>query len=158
MVKRHVWSIILLVAVLAPILLTCAAQPIIAKRTEVPTTEIGLAKGNKVYVISYYVCDNDTAWIDSEHLSCVTDGINSHFPVTDTGYSITVLSTENRELFKANLGISFRICWDGTNEKGELIGGSEFVEGCLFKASGVPYFENMNKIVVMHPICQAETN
>lgn len=96
----------------------------------------------KIFFVSFKIFKNDT--VIFEELS-LKEGIASHFPSTDTGYYVEILSEKNETLFKANLGISFIVTIFTTEIPSKTIE----IEENLVEVS-LPYFENARSIVFYH--------
>ncbi len=62
-----------------------------------------------IYSLRMLIFKNDTVELKDIHAET---GTISYFPVTETGYTIRVVSFDNKELFGANLGVSFIIVFE----------------------------------------------
>jgi hypothetical protein len=62
-----------------------------------------------VYSLDMEIFKDDRVILQSITAS---NGTTSYFPTSNTGYSIRTLSSDGRELFSANLGVSFTIIFD----------------------------------------------
>jgi len=92
---------------------------------------------DKVYIIDAQIFGNDTAILRN---IVSKDGTISHFPTIDTDYKIKVLS-DSKELYQANLGVSFVISLDPI--------GTAKAESVIIQAR-VPYFSAAEEIVIYH--------
>jgi cell division protein FtsL len=96
------------------------------------------AQSQVVYSVQLEINKNDTVILKNISADY---GIISHFPQQVTGYSIKVVSNEGKELFNANLGVSFTMILDPV---GVVKMNRTFV------SARVPYFENARIISVYH--------
>lgn len=98
----------------------------------------------KIYSMLLIVFRNDTVILKS---FSVETGLQSHFPTTDTGYYVEILTYENKRLFRANLGISFSIHLMLLSKE---VSNMETELNEILVLLRLPYFENASKINIYH--------
>lgn len=97
-------------------------------------------KEEKIYSLLLIIFKNDTVVLEK---FSVEVGMQSHFPSTDTGYYIQIISYKNERLFKSNLGISFTIHYQTFAEE------PKDLEKILINIR-LPYFEEAERIEIYH--------
>lgn len=99
----------------------------------------------KIYILIVSVNKDDTTKIQN---FSVENGAQSHFPTTNIGYRVEIISDKNEILFSANLGISFTIfvMTPPGNETPEPF--PEINE--TLANLRLPYFENAKQILIYH--------
>lgn len=75
-------------------------------------------------------------------------GMQTHFPSTDTGYYVEIISSTNERLFKSNLGISFTIHYQIFPGE-EIPNVEEEIDKILINIR-LPYFDNADRIEIYH--------
>ena len=98
----------------------------------------------KIYSVLFAVYSNDTVILKN---FAVQEGLQTHFPTSNTGYYVEILSYSNEKLFQANLGISFTIhVMTAPGELPEII--TELEE--VLVQLRLPYFDDAKRIAVYH--------
>jgi hypothetical protein len=105
-------------------------------------THLTLAE-EKICSIWLRIFRNDTVILES---FSVEEGLQSHFPTSQTGYYVEVLSYNNEILFKANVGISFNIHILTTEIPTNIT--TELNE--ILINLRLPFFENAKEINLYH--------
>ncbi len=102
-----------------------------------------MAQG-EIFSVLFTIFKNNTIILQKLTLE---EGLTSHFPTTDTGYYVEILSDKNEKLFRANLGISFVI--HVIMFPGETPNMTTELNETLINLR-LPYFENAKRIVFYH--------
>jgi len=98
----------------------------------------------KIYSIWLRVFRNDTVILEG---FSIEEGLQTHFPTTQTGYYLEVVSYENEVLFRANVGISFSIHILTTEIPSNI---TEFELDEILINLRLPFFENAKEINLYH--------
>ena len=107
------------------------------------TSTLALAQ-EKIYHILISIYRNDTIILKE---FSIEEGSPTHFPTTDTGYYVEILSYKNEKLFHANLGISFSI--HVITFPGEMPNMTTELNEILINLR-LPYFDEAKKILIYH--------